>query len=124
MKRFDFRDGKSRNAGSLVGKPFSSLAIVFADDGELGVFGVNDFAGAAGETPNELVEVGTHTGESIANGQTDRVGNVEKYNFKDMLLMFKIIATAAGIGMSFASPDEFLNQRIQSVEVAFRPVEL
>src|ERR1019366_3618678 len=111
LKRFDFRDGKSRNAGRLVGKPFSSLAIVFADDGELGAFGTAKPSGGAGETPDELIKVGTHTVKGVSSCETDGIGNIGEPDLKDMLLMFKVIITRAGMGCSFPSVNERLQKR-------------
>jgi hypothetical protein len=108
----------------LLLKSLSSIAIVFVEDGELSAIGTAKPSGAAGETPDELIKAGTHTVKGVSSCETDGIGNIGEPDLKDMLLMFKVIITRAGIGCSFPSVDERLQKRIQRVEVAFRPVEL
>ena len=125
LKRFDLSDSIVRDILDLSSPPLDVL-VGFGqprEDGELSTVGGEfwNLERQVRQTPNQLIQGGSHTVKSVANDQTRRVRDIVMLEPKDVPLSFKIIVTLKGIWLSFR--DEPLKFNIESVKMYLRPTE-
>lgn len=121
LKRFDFLDGFRGNSSDL---PVPSLdVLVFAgrtiEDGELGRFR-RICTRQARQTPNELIETGTHIVEGVARRQTGVIRDIKELAFKTIPLLLKIVVSPHSVSLRAG---ELFEKRVQSVQMHLRPTK-
>lgn len=117
----DFSSGSLGNSISLIPKSFSVGTVVDFHDGKLGALRIDNSADPLRQTPNELVEAGSHVVERVADSQADVVGNIEQLYFGDIPSLFKIVIVSDRI--CFFSGERF-EERIKSIQMRLRPTNL
>lgn len=121
LKRFDFLDGSRGNSSEL---PVPSLDVpVFGgptiEDGELGRFR-RICTCQARQTPNDLIETGTHIVEGVADRQTGVIRDITELAFKTIPLLFKIVVSPHSVSLRSG---ELFQQRVQSIQMHLRPTK-
>lgn len=72
------------------------------------------------QSPDQLVQRGSHIVDDIPCNQTNRVGNIQQIKAEDMPLIFKIILTSKGIGIRVT---KLFNLLVEKMEMSLCPSE-
>jgi hypothetical protein len=125
LKRFDLSDSFVGDISHLAVPPLNisrGFRQVVEDRELRGVGGkVRNCERQMRQTPNQLIQGGSHTVERIAHDQTRVVRDIVMLEAKDVPLSFKIIVTLKSIRLSFR--EEPLKFNVESVKMYLRPTE-
>ncbi len=125
LKRFDLSDGIVRDILDLSRPPLD-VPVGFGqlrEDRELGAVSreFRNLERQVRQTPDQLIQGGSHTVERIAHDQTRGVRDIVMLEAKDVPLSFQIIVTLKSIRLSFR--DEPLKFNIEGVKMHLRPTK-
>ncbi len=110
LKRFDFVDCLCRNSSDL---PVESLDVSLrgrrmVEDRKLrGLRRV--LARQSRQTPDQLIETGTHVVGGVTNGKTSVVGHIKKLALETMPLLLKIVIPPHSVSLR---PSELFQQNV------------
>jgi hypothetical protein len=125
LKRFDLSDGIVRDILDLGCPPLDVPVGLrqMREDRELSAVSgeFRNLERQVRQTPDQLIQGGSHTVERIADDQTRGVRDIVMPEAKDVPLSFQIIITLKGIWLSFR--DEPLKFNIEGVKMYLRPTK-